>query len=235
MDLLILEGQDHLGVAHREALLGDQDLDVGVEVEQAHGIGDAGAVLADAGGDLLLLERVFLGQPDIAGGFLHRVEVFALDVFDEGHFEHVAVGRLAFDHRDGGEAEFVSGAPAAFAGDEFEAAVDQTHDERLDDAVLADRFDEVVERSLEKLGARLQRAWHHLLVRDIPHPFQIIRRHPAIIRWSGGMFPDESCESFAECLCRFSHGAEPYQDARRNPSGIAAGLTDCGWQGNHRA
>ena len=213
LGVLVLDREDRLGVADGEAALGDEQLHVAVEIEQAHGIGDAGAGFADAAGDFILLEREFLGEADVAGGFFHRVEVFALEVLDERHFEHIAVGRLAFDDRHGGEAEFAGGAPAAFAGDEFEFAIHRADDERLDDAVLADRLDEVVERGFAELGARLQRAGNHHVERHVADAFEILRSHRGIEDRRGHAFPDECSESFSECL--FRHGAGSITQSRR--------------------
>ena len=179
-----------------------------MEIEQAHGIGDAGAGLADAGGDFILLEGEFLGEADVAGGFFHRVEILALEVLDERHFEHVAVGGLALDDGHGGEAEFFGGAPAAFAGDEFELAIHRADDERLDDAVLADRLHEVVERRFDEDGARLQRAGNDHVERHIADAFEVVRsrpRHPDA--GACHAFPDECSESFSECLFRHGGGS----------------------------
>jgi hypothetical protein len=192
-------------MADGEAALGDLELDVAMEIEQAHRIGDAGAGFADAAGDFILFEREFPGEADVAGGFFHRVEVFALEILDERHFQHIAVGRLAFDDRDGGESEFAGGAPAAFAGDEFEFAIHRADDQRLDDAVLADRLDEVIERGFAELDARLQRAGNDHAVRHVADPFEILRSDRVIEDRRGHAFPDECSESFSECL--FRHGA----------------------------
>ena len=53
------------------------------------------------------------------------------------------------------------GAPAALAGDELVLAVAQAHDERLDDAVLADGIHQLRELLAREILARLQRTGHH--------------------------------------------------------------------------
>lgn len=159
LGVFVFDGEDGFGVADADLAAGDEDLDIGVEFEQAHGVGDTGAGFADAFGDVVLLHGEFFGEADVAGGFFDGVEVFALKVFDEGHFEHVAIGGFADDNGDGVEAEFFGGAPAAFAGDEFEVVADLADDEWLDDAVLADGFDEFIERGFDEVGAGLERAW----------------------------------------------------------------------------
>jgi len=163
----VLDAEDGLGVTDGEAGVGEEVLDVFVEVEEAHGVGDGGAGLADALGDFLLFEAELACEAGISGSFLDGVEVGALEVFDEGHFEDLAVGGLALDDGDGFEAEFSGGAPAAFAGDEFELSVDAADDEGLDDAVLADRLEEFVEGVVREAGAGLEGAGDDLADRNL--------------------------------------------------------------------
>ena len=93
------------------------------------------------------------------------------------------------------EAEFFRRAPAAFAGDEFELAVDRADDERLDDAVLADGFDKFVERGFDEGGAGLERAGDD----EVDGDFTCFSR-PILgcgcVR-GAALFADEITESFA--------------------------------------
>ena len=213
LGILILDGKNGFGMANGEAALGDEQLHIAVEIEQAHGIGDAGAGLADTAGDLVLFEGEFLGKAHVAFGFFHGIEVLALEVLDEGHLEHIAVGGLTLDDGHGGESEFAGSTPAAFAGDELELAIHGAHDERLDDAVLADGLDEVVQRGFAELEAWLQGTGHHHVERDIAHALEILRRDRRVERGCGCAFADECAESFSECL--FRHGGRSITQSRR--------------------
>ena len=140
-ELLVLfagQAENDLGVADREPAVAEVALDSGRQFEQAQGIGHHGAALADLGGDFLLRELELLDELRVALGFLDRVEVLALQIFDERQFEHRAVVGLADDDGDFRQAEQLGGAPAAFAGDQFEMAVAFADDERLDDALFLD-------------------------------------------------------------------------------------------------
>ena len=152
----VFQGEDGFCMADGDLALGEIHLDVLVEIEEAHGVCDGGAGFADAGGDFFLLEGEFLGEADVAGCFFNGIEIFALKVLDESHLEDVSVGGGALDDGDGGEAEFFGGAPAAFTGDEFVFPLNEACDEWLDDAVLADGFDEIVEGCIDKLVPRLE-------------------------------------------------------------------------------
>ena len=149
----------HLGVAGRELLAGEQRLHRRGEVEQAHGVGDGGAVFADALGDVFLAQVELAGEAHEGLRFLDRVEVLALQVLDERHLQDIAVALDLDDaHRDLLEPELDGRAPAAFAGDELQLAPDLAHDERLDNPVLADRIDQLLELLGLELLARLERA-----------------------------------------------------------------------------
>jgi len=79
-----------------------------------------------------------LARREKARGFFDGVEVLALEILDEGEFEDFLVGGGADDGGGFQEADFLGGAPAAFAGDELEFIEALPDDEGLDDAVLAD-------------------------------------------------------------------------------------------------
>ena len=78
-------------------------------------------------------------------------------IFDERQFEHRAVVGLADDDGHFGQLQKLRRAPAAFAGDQFKLAAALAHDERLDNALFADRIGQFAQRLGGKILARLQR------------------------------------------------------------------------------
>jgi hypothetical protein len=146
-------------MAGGEEALGEEGADGVAEVEEPHGIGDGGAVAADAFGDVFLAEPEFLCEAGVGFGFFDGVEVFALEVLDESHFEDIAVAGESFDDGDIGESELLAGAEAAFACDEFEGAVDGADDEWLDDAVFADGFHQFRELFSPEVFPGLHGGW----------------------------------------------------------------------------
>ena len=128
----------------------------GASFKQAQGVGDDDAALADLGGGLLLSQVELPDQLGVAPGFLDGVEVFALEVFDEGQFQDGAIIGLADDDGDLGQAEHLGGAPAAFAGDQLEMIVLEADDERLHDALFLDGVGQFAEGFGGKILARLQ-------------------------------------------------------------------------------
>jgi hypothetical protein len=203
--VLILDGKDGLRVADGHAPLCDEELHVAMQIEQAHRVGDTGSGLADTRGDFVLLERKFLGEADVACGFFHRVEILALEVLDECHFQNITIGGLALDDRHSGESEFAGGTPTSFTSDEFELTIHSAHDERLDDAVLTDRLHQIIKWRFTELKARLQGAGNHLIERHVAHALEVVRCDHRIGR--GHAFPDECSKSFSECLLRHGGGS----------------------------
>jgi len=126
--------------------------------------------------DLLLREREFLDETRVGFGFLDGVEVGALEILDERELEHVAVAGLAHDDRQRVESRLTRRAPAAFASDELVLAVDQPHDERLDDAALFDGVDQLVEFLRLEILARLERARDDGVARDLPDGLALFLR-----------------------------------------------------------
>ncbi len=179
----ILDGENGFGVADGDLALGEMDLDILVEVQQAHGIRHGGAGFADAGGDFFLFEGEFLGESDVTGGFLDGIEVFALKVFNQCHFQHITIGCGALDDGNVGETEFGGCSPPAFTCDEFVFSINQTTDQRLDDSVLADRIHEIVQRSFDELMTRLERRGNNVFDGDLAHAWRIIRATCGSLSW----------------------------------------------------
>ena len=80
-----------------------------------------------------------------------------MDVFDERDGEQIGVGDVANDDRHFEQARALCGPPAAFTGDDLVAALDQSHEDRLNHAMTADRLRELFEPRLVDLLPRLAR------------------------------------------------------------------------------
>ena len=113
------------------------------EAQQTQRVCDRRAGFAHAGRRLLL--RHFIGAHEllIAERLFDRVEVRALQVFDERELHRLLVIGLDDDDRHVGKPREPRRAPAALAGDDLIKAGRQLADrQRLDDAVHADRLGE---------------------------------------------------------------------------------------------
>ena len=102
-------------------------------------------------------------------GFLDWVEVLALQVLDQGQFEHCAVVGLPQDDRHFRQPEQLGRPPAAFARDEFQMAVPLPNDQRLDNALFFDRVGQLAQRLGREILAGLQRAGTNAVQRDALH------------------------------------------------------------------
>jgi hypothetical protein len=118
----------------------DAVADLGFQLEQPERVGNRHPVLADAAGDFVLGVAVLLDQPAVGRGLLDGIKVRALDVFDKRQFQQLDIRRLADDDRDGCQPGQPRGLQPALPGDELVTARSVAgDDQRLDDAVLADR------------------------------------------------------------------------------------------------
>src|SRR5450631_4600443 len=100
------------------------------------------AALADDAGEVRLAIVELVEELFIARRLLQRVEVAALDVFDDREGERLAVVRLDAVDRHLMQSGALRRPPAAFPGDDFEHAGlirHGTREDGLDDALLLDR------------------------------------------------------------------------------------------------
>ena len=76
-------------------------------------------------------------------GLFDRVEILALDVFDDGQLGHLAIVDVADLHRHLLPVGGLGGAEAALAGDQLVAVADAADHQRLQDAVGANAVRQV--------------------------------------------------------------------------------------------
>jgi hypothetical protein len=116
----------------------------------------------DPAGQLLVGGAELVQQLLVGRGLLERVELLAVQVLQQRVAQHVVVGGLADDGRDRLQARLPTGPPAPLAHDELVAlaavVVGQLpHDDGLEQPDLADGHDQLGQRLLVEVGARLQR------------------------------------------------------------------------------
>jgi len=109
------------------------------ELEQSHAVGDAAPVALNA------LRELFLGPAELGEEaliglrFLHRVQILAEQVLDQGQLEALRVGHLANDRGDVDKAGQLGGPPAALADDQLIAFTNASDDDGLEYAALRQR------------------------------------------------------------------------------------------------
>src|SRR5712691_589959 len=112
--------------------------------ERAEGIGDGGARLSEALGELLLREVVRLHQELVGARGLDRVEVGALEVLDERELEVVA-DLVTHDGGDGGLSGQPCGEDPAVTGNQLVGVPLPRYHYWLQDTVPSDRGGELRE------------------------------------------------------------------------------------------
>ena len=210
---MILDRKHRLGMTHRQPALRDEQLHIGVQIKQTHGIGHTRPRLAHTRRDFILLHRKLLRQPHITRSLFHRIEILALQVLNQSHLEHITIRCLSLDHRHRRQSQLARRTPATLTSNQLKLATDRTHDQRLDDPMLTNRFDQLVERRFDEMRARLQRTRHHLVMRHITHALDVTTRSIRFQHGSRRTFFDQCSKSFSECL--LCHGEEIPMQCRR--------------------
>ena len=99
------------------------------------------ATFANDLGDILVTMLVLARERLISGGFLQRIKIGALHVLDDRKLERLAIGCFEWHDWNFVQSGTLSRPPASLAGYDFVGifrAVQRTHNDRLDDAVLPD-------------------------------------------------------------------------------------------------
>ena len=130
------------------------------QVQQAQQVGGGAARTADRLRRQFVRHVEFLDQALQALRFFQRIQIFALNVFDQRHGCGRLVGHIADQHRQAVHASQLGRAETPLAGDDFVfavvgAAVQAPHQNRLHDALNLDGFGEFVERAFVHARARL--------------------------------------------------------------------------------
>ena len=128
---------------HGQLSAGQVLLDFGRELQEAEVVGNGGAVFSD-------LDRCFLlGKPEgfdeltVGLGGFDGIEVFPLNILDEGHLEGFGLTYVPHDGGDLLEPGLPGSAPSALAGDQFEGVPPRgMDDDRLDYPPAPDRVSE---------------------------------------------------------------------------------------------
>jgi lipoyl(octanoyl) transferase len=216
--LVGLERKEHLRVAYGNSALFEKGLCVGLEIQEPHGVGNRRAALSNALGYFVLGQTEITVQPGVSARLFDGIEVFSLQVLDQGQFEDFPVTCLSDDSGSLSEPKLARGPPSALPRDDFIFVVDPANDERLDDAAFANAVDQLLQVFAAKLLPRLEGARCYLVERQGLDALAELFDG----RGSGNTRVDQRAESFAKCgFChdkKMELGRMPednYMNARR--------------------
>ena len=161
------EPADRSTMPFGQAAAGDRGLDVRMKIEQPKRVRHGRPCLADPVGDLLLGEPELIDQLAIRERLVDRVEIRALDVLHQRDLELVTIGELSHDGGDAIEACEASRTHTPLAGDQLVPGDRLRHEDRLEDAMLADARRKLLELTLVDVAAGLERVGLDLRERDL--------------------------------------------------------------------
>ena len=118
------------------------------KIEKAQRIGDMASALADDAGDIRMRVSVVIAKLRVSAGFFECGKVCALDVFDDGDFEGLAIADI--ENEDGHlmQVGALSRAPSTFARDDLKGVGDlgySTNEDGLNYASFANGSRELLE------------------------------------------------------------------------------------------
>ena len=143
-------------MAHRDLPGGQRTAHTLGQIEQADQIGDMAARFVDQRAQRFLRVVKLVDQPTIGQPLLNCVEVGALNIFKQRHFERHRIIKFLNDYRNMVKLYPLCRAPATLARDNaIAAATGRPHDDGLENAMLADRRGELVQRIFVEMIARL--------------------------------------------------------------------------------
>jgi hypothetical protein len=142
----------------------EQFQDCFLKLEEPKRIGNRCAVLAGALRNLFLRKVKFIGKTLKRVGLLDRVEVLALEVFNQGHFKSHVIGDVSNHDRDATETSSLGRAPASLACNELVPGADSADYKRLNNSAGTNRARKFVERFFAEarsglVGARVDQVY----------------------------------------------------------------------------
>ena len=148
-----------------------QGLYIHFQFVQAQEIGNRGPGLAQRIRELLMRHPVLIQQALHGLGLLHSIQVFTLNVLDQGNGQGRLIGNLANDDRNLLETGQLRGSPAALTRDDLElAGADYlADDDWLHHSLRADRIGKFLQLAGIDILARLKAARRQALDRNLLH------------------------------------------------------------------
>ena len=143
-------------MSHAQGAVDDAGFNLIRQLAQSEKIGHRRAAFANPGGCLVLGQIQPVNQVLVCLGFFNRIQIFALDVFDQRHFQQFFIADPLDDHRHLGQSRPFGGAQAPFTGDELIAGLVPSHQQRLQDALVFDGFGKLLQVIICKNRPRLK-------------------------------------------------------------------------------
>ena len=165
---VVVERQQGPRMTHFDQAHVDHILDLLHQLEQSKQVGNGRAGPSDRVGGFLVGHLEVIDQAAQRRGLLQRIEVFALDIFDQRHCNGDFIRHVTHDRRDGLDTGDLRGTPASFAGDQFVTIVPgRAHHYRLHHTLRPDRICQLIQLVLVENRSRLKAARSDHLERKI--------------------------------------------------------------------
>ena len=98
--LLVADVDEGAGVSHGDVAVADGDLHLGGQLQQPQEVGHGTTAFAYLVAHFLLGHVALVDEALVGDGHLDGVQVFAVDVLDEGQFQHLLVVGHSYEYRN---------------------------------------------------------------------------------------------------------------------------------------
>lgn len=165
--VLVTEREERAGVAGGDQAFAEGGENFRRELQEAHQVGDRGTVDFQTSGEIVLRAMMLVEVALEGEGFFDRVQVFALEVFDDGELGDEAIVGLAESSGDRWPTRKPGGAEAAFAGNELIPTRDLADEDRLEHVMLFETLGERGDFDIAELAAGLEGVFLDLVDREL--------------------------------------------------------------------
>ncbi len=154
----IFDIDDGTGMSHGNLLVPDSQLYLGWQFQQTQIIGNRRSLLSDPFAQGILRQIAFIQQPLITDGHLNGIQVFPLDVLDQGQLQQAFVLRLTDIGRYGLQSGELRSPEASLSGNNLIfSAVCRPHGDRLNNTYRPDGSGQFIQSLFVEFRPRLVR------------------------------------------------------------------------------
>jgi hypothetical protein len=125
-------------MSSRQATAFNQIEDRPFQTQEPRSVTNCCSILSGFCGNLFLGQMKFIRQTFVGARLFDRVEVLALNIFDQGYLERRLIANLTDDRGHAAQAGSLRRAPSTFAGEKLISRSDAPQYQRLDDSTNAD-------------------------------------------------------------------------------------------------
>ena len=166
---MVVDSQKGSGMSGRDHIVHDHLLNLLIQLQKTHGVGDGCPALGYPLRHFVLLQVESFQKLFVCHSFLNRIQVLPLNILDQADLYDLLLGILFHDDRHFFHSRHLRGPPSSLPGDDLIVVLSLPYKDGLDHAKLLDRIRQFQEGILlELLTGLLPVGLYHI---DVHHLF----------------------------------------------------------------